>query len=301
MVSVVMAAYKRPRIMACAIRSVLHQSLANWELIVVGDHCQDATEETVRAVNDPRIWFHNLPANTGDQAGPNNYGCDRARGEFIAFLNQDDLWLPHHLETAVEALRRTAAGLVFTLSLQSYSAETRWIAAAPPSGTYEPHGFYPASTWVFTPALWRTVGPWRRHTECLAAPSQNWLFRAYRQRARLLNVPWPDVVTPFSGSRRNSYLDESSTEHEELLHRIQHDPSFMRLEAIASAAARNPIAHGPASGPVEPDPWWIRAIARGLGTAGIHSHAVSNLLRFGGRGGFVRSLRRQRGLDSPRR
>ena len=299
-VTVVMAAYHRPEVMGFAIRSVLDQTLSAWELLVVGDHCTDSTEDVVRSFRDSRIRFYNLPQNAGDQSGPNNVGCEQARGGYVAFLNQDDLWLPDHLETSSEALRTTTADLVFTVNLQAFSPEFRVFAAPPASRLYEPQGFYPASTWVFRRELWGRVGPWKHHTECLAAPSQEWLFRAWRRGARLASLPWADVVTPFSGTRTGSYVNRVAAEHEGLYHRIRNEPDFMRREAIRSVGCSLGAARGGSDlMPVfaRPPSLVVRVAARALGLMGIHSHAVSNLLRFGGRGGFVRGLRRHRGLD----
>jgi glycosyltransferase involved in cell wall biosynthesis len=73
---------------------VLWQTLADWELIVVGDRCTDDTEVVVRGFPDPRIRFVNLERNFGEQSVPNNEGVRLAQGRFIAYLNHDDLWLP---------------------------------------------------------------------------------------------------------------------------------------------------------------------------------------------------------------
>lgn len=297
-VSVVMAAYHRPAVMAYAIRSVLAQSLPSWELLVVGDHCTDATEAVARSFSHPRIQFHNLPENVGDQSGPNNFGCGRARGEFVAFLNQDDLWLPRHLETAVTALERSEADLVFSAHLAAFSPEVRCLVPAPGGGRYEPHRFEPASTWVFRRTLWERVGPWKHHTRCYAAPSQEWLFRAWRRGARLASLPWPDVVTPFSGSRAGSYRDGATAEHESFAARIREEPDFMRREAIRTVAQTFGGRPAGLPGFVRGPSPWVRVASRLLGSIGVHSQAAENFLRFRGRGGFVRRLRRHRGLDT---
>jgi len=109
-VTVVMAAYNRGNIIRHAIDSVLRQTLTDWELLVMGDACTDDTGDVVTSVADPRVTFINLPENSGDQATPNNAGCARARGRYIAFLNQDDFWLPDHLSRSVAALDAVGPG-----------------------------------------------------------------------------------------------------------------------------------------------------------------------------------------------
>jgi len=90
-VSIVMATYNRPSVLAFAIESVLAQEFADWELIVVGDACADQTAALVSSYGDPRISYVNLTTNFGEQSGPNNVGIARARGTYVAFLNHDDI------------------------------------------------------------------------------------------------------------------------------------------------------------------------------------------------------------------
>lgn len=56
-ISVITATYNRSNALALAIRTVLWQTCPDWELIVVGDHCTDDTEDVVRGFPDPRIRF----------------------------------------------------------------------------------------------------------------------------------------------------------------------------------------------------------------------------------------------------
>src|SRR4051812_43048429 len=103
-VTVVIAAYGWPEALAHSIPSVLAQSLADLELLVVGDGCQSGSEAAARAFErDPRVRWHALPANSGSQAAPNNLGNALARGRFVAYLGQDDLWHRDHVSSLVAA------------------------------------------------------------------------------------------------------------------------------------------------------------------------------------------------------
>ena len=113
LVSIILATYNRPETLRLAIASVLEQTLTDWELLVIGDACGAETAAVVEAAADPRIHYINLIRNVGEQSGPNNVGIARARGRHIAFLNHDDLWLPDHLQAALEWLQATGADLVF--------------------------------------------------------------------------------------------------------------------------------------------------------------------------------------------
>ena len=100
-VSVIISAYNRPQVVRYAIMSVLNSDFDDFELIIIGDGCNRETEESVRSFTDPRISFYNLPANTGSQSEPHNEGVRRARGKYILFLNQDDMYFPDHISRSV--------------------------------------------------------------------------------------------------------------------------------------------------------------------------------------------------------
>src|SRR5690349_24747281 len=99
--SIIISAYNRPRVIPFAIRSVLASDFQDFELIVVGDGCNTETEAAVKSFADPRIRFLNLPANTGHQSAPHNKGVELARGEFVMFLNQDDMYFADHMSARV--------------------------------------------------------------------------------------------------------------------------------------------------------------------------------------------------------
>src|SRR5688572_1019424 len=103
-VSVILATYNWTSVLRYAIRTVLWQTFTDFELLVIGDGCTDDTAEVVASFRDPRIRWHNLPENTGNQAGPNNAGLAMARSEYVAYMHQDDLWLPDHLAVLVETM-----------------------------------------------------------------------------------------------------------------------------------------------------------------------------------------------------
>src|SRR2546423_11552054 len=114
-ITIIMATYNWSTVLPYSIGSVLRQTLADFELLVVGDGCTDDSQIVVASIGDPRVRWINLPANTGHQSGPNNEGLRQARGEIIAYLGHDDLWLPHHLATLVGALDEQRADLAYAL------------------------------------------------------------------------------------------------------------------------------------------------------------------------------------------
>ena len=102
-ISVICASYNHERYVEAAIRSVLAQSFSDFELIVVDDGSSDGTARRVAAIADPRVSLHVLPRNEGACAAM-NHAIRRARGEFVAVLNSDDLFLPGKLERQVAVL-----------------------------------------------------------------------------------------------------------------------------------------------------------------------------------------------------
>src|SRR5580698_4528947 len=103
-VTVIIPTYNYAEVLPYSIGSVLRQTFTDFELLVIGDHCTDASESVVSAVADERVRWINLKSNVGHQSGPNNEGLNQARGELIAYLGHDDLWLPHHLELLLKTI-----------------------------------------------------------------------------------------------------------------------------------------------------------------------------------------------------
>lgn len=101
-VSVVIPTYNRPDMVCRAIESVRAQTYLDWELIVVDDCSPDdgLTEVAVDAIGDPRIRYSRNEVNR-KLPGSRNAGARLARGNYIAFLDDDDEWLPEKLERQV--------------------------------------------------------------------------------------------------------------------------------------------------------------------------------------------------------
>lgn len=101
-ISVVIPAFNRGYVIDKAIASVLNQTFKDYEIIVVDDGSTDNTQDVVKNINDERIRY--LYQNNGGGSKARNTGIDAARGKYIAFLDSDDVFLPHHLENAFPVL-----------------------------------------------------------------------------------------------------------------------------------------------------------------------------------------------------
>jgi len=99
LVSIMMPAYNAETFVGQAVESVIAQSYNQWELLVVNDGSTDRTVEIVSQYPDSRIkLIHQV---NGGEASARNTALRNAQGEFLAFLDADDLYLPNHLEDAV--------------------------------------------------------------------------------------------------------------------------------------------------------------------------------------------------------
>jgi glycosyltransferase involved in cell wall biosynthesis len=105
LVSVVLPTFNRLRFLRPAIESVYAQTFNDWELIIADDGSTLETRQYLQScADDPRVkvvWL----AHTGRPSMVRNAALLRAGGEYVAFLDSDDLWAPRKLQRQVEALR----------------------------------------------------------------------------------------------------------------------------------------------------------------------------------------------------
>ena len=112
MISVIIPTYNREKTLMRAIESVLNQTYRDLELIISDDCSTDHTAELVRGIDDSRVRYICLPSNQGACAA-RNAGIDSARGEYIAFQDSDDAWLPEKLEKQLAAMESTKADVCY--------------------------------------------------------------------------------------------------------------------------------------------------------------------------------------------
>ena len=114
LVSIIMPSWNTGRFIAESIQSVLDQTYKNWELLIIDDCSTDNTDDVVKPfLADERIRYLHNQKNSG-AALTRNYGLREARGEWIAFLDSDDLWMPEKLEKQVEFMKKNGYVLSFT-------------------------------------------------------------------------------------------------------------------------------------------------------------------------------------------
>ena len=114
LVTVVVPTCHRPAMLLVALHSIARQTYPDFECLVVNDHAPTAAavDEVVEALADPRFRVvHN--ATPSGAATTRNHGIRQARGSILAFLDDDDTWLPNYLEEHVSA-HRADVGLIYS-------------------------------------------------------------------------------------------------------------------------------------------------------------------------------------------
>ena len=222
-VTVIIATYNWSTVLPYSIGSVLGQTFSDFELLVIGDGCTDDSEQVVKAIDDSRVRWIGLPR-TGHQSGPNNEGLRQARGEYIAYLGHDDLWLPHHLSLLVAALD-AGADLAHTL-----------VALVPPDGgrvTIAAPEWRPPSSVMHRRRLTEEIGGWRDFRELSVTPEGELWSRVREAGYRITIVArLTDLKFPASW-RRDVYRERPCHDQAAWLARIQAETE---LEAVILAS-----------------------------------------------------------------
>jgi D-sedoheptulose 7-phosphate isomerase len=160
-VSVVIPTRNRPALVVKAVTSALNQDFENCEVIVVIDGEDRRTMEVLAGVSDLRLRIIGLAANVG-AAEARNVGVREARGEWIAFLDDDDEWLPHKLSWQIAAARRSRA--VWPVISSRVIVRTAAFEVVRPMRAYEPEK--PVSDFLFCRRSLRD-GPFAMQTSTL--------------------------------------------------------------------------------------------------------------------------------------
>lgn len=116
LVSIITPCYNASSVVEQTIESVLNQSYSNWELLICDDCSTDNTREIVGKYvqKDARIHLYSTPYNTGHPVMPRNISLEYAKGEIIAFLDADDMWLPEMLKVNVDFIMSNGYDIVFS-------------------------------------------------------------------------------------------------------------------------------------------------------------------------------------------
>lgn len=115
LISIITPCYNSQAYISQAIESVLSQSYADWELIIVDDCSKDDSAAIIRryAEKDGRIKYLKTERPSGSPTLPRNRGIEHAQGRYIAFLDSDDAWLPDKLERQLKLFEDERVAIAF--------------------------------------------------------------------------------------------------------------------------------------------------------------------------------------------
>jgi len=217
--TVIIATYQWPEALKLAIRSVLAQSYRDFELLVVGDHCTDDSGEVVTGFKDPRVRWINLPENTGSQWGPNNKGLELAKGTYVAYLGQDDLWHPDHLQTAADLIRTESRGAIAagTILYGQSGSLIRSVSGFLIGGTFTHDQTIVPSGFLHRRDLVEKTGPWKDHRKLSEPVDVDFILRISRAAGKVTPTGKLTVLKWPSAWRRDSYLIRDVSEQTEAL------------------------------------------------------------------------------------
>ena len=261
LVSVVIATYNWSSVLRHAIRSALWQTYPALDVIVVGDACTDDSEEVVRSFRDPRVRWDNLSDNGGNQAFPNNRGIELARGEYVAYLGHDDLWLPGHLVHLMATVERSGAGLALA---------TMEAIGPPGSNVRSIRGHRPdvVDRWRSPSAVLHRrdvvddVGGWRDFRTLVEPPDVDFVERVMARTGLAHSMAL--TVCKFNAAwRRDSYKLRRDDEQRAYVERIRRERLFVERELAAHLwlHLRRPPQHLPQTDPMPdiiPPGWHVK-------------------------------------------
>ena len=115
LVSIITPAYNSAKFIAETIQSVQNQTHQIWEMLIVDDGSSDATEAIVQSFldKDKRIKFYKLALNSGP-AVARNIAIEKASGDFMTFIDADDIWFPTFIENSIKTIQETKIPFVFS-------------------------------------------------------------------------------------------------------------------------------------------------------------------------------------------
>lgn len=289
LVTVIIATYNKASALRCAIESVLWQTITDFEVWVVGDACTDNSADVVSSFNDARLHWTNLPHNTGYQSEPHNEGLRRARGQYIAYLNHDDLWLPNHLQVLIDGLESHQADAAYSIMewvltyAENYADIPDYpLSSRPPEATAIVH----RRDWI------DDIGYWKQPYETRAIPRADYFRRAQFAEKKFVMIPRLTALK-FGG---NAQGYSAIGQQPEYLDRIRREPNFAQIE-LAKLLVQ---VQRELDRPTTPKRF-LHQIAESIRRQLIKLKIDPARLRFfQQRGHHIRAWRKAHGLDKPK-
>lgn len=128
-VSIIVPTYNRAEDLKRAIDSVLAQTFKDWEMVIVDNHSNDHTDEVIKNYHDERLKLFKIH-NEGIIAASRNMAIKESLGEYLAFLDSDDWWLPTKLEESMDYLEKGIDFVYHELYLVKSSDQNKYSQVA---------------------------------------------------------------------------------------------------------------------------------------------------------------------------
>lgn len=228
-VTTVIPAYNAARTITRTLESALTQTITDVEVIVVDDGSTDTTRDIVAAAEDPRVRLIAQP--NGGVAAARNTGIANAQGEWVAFLDSDDLWLPHKLERQLELMAASPGCMASQASAYFVDDQLRplklrrCVPVADPLLTFLRFQNLPnaASSWIVRRTLLERIGGFDPGLEIL----EDWEFSLRLARhANPLCIDEPLTLYRVHPGNRSRNLDIHIAPGFTVLERLFSDPTL---------------------------------------------------------------------------
>lgn len=245
--TVIIPTHNRREQLLMAIDTVLAQTRSPREVLVVADGCTDDTCEAVRGLGEESVELMDMPKGVGRGWGHRNEALRRAQGDAIAYLSDDDMWLPDHLERAgeqidtgnVDLVQATACLVHTNGTLQVWAQDWRVPRIRELMLTGERHRT-PMSAISHRAGLAEEAGGWPALPPTSGWGDHDLWCRMLALEPRLAHLPSPTVVFfPAFGGSRDDQPERGRAVHAQ----IQEPAGLASLRSeIARAAYAEDIA-----------------------------------------------------------
>lgn len=186
LISVIIGVYNKEKYIRGCIESVLAQTISDIEVLIADDCSTDTSLMEIHKFSDTRINVVQLPTNSGLPAIPRNLMMRKARGDYIAFLDADDRWLPSKLERQLAFMRENPEFPLshtgcFVIDAHNRRQGIRHEGSVPPSGAYLPglleHCWICLSSVMLRRELLDEIGLYNESPDYLTGEDWEFFFR----------------------------------------------------------------------------------------------------------------------------
>ena len=243
--TVVIPTHNRRETALLAVRSALAQTRPPGHVIVIADGCTDGTVDAMRELGDDRVDALELPKGPGYGYGHRNLALERARGDVVAWLADDDLYLPDHLERVGQLFDSGAADLVTAAACVVHADGYLYATWADLGLRFhrerlmEGDNRTPSSAVSHTVAAALEVGGWREDLP-RAGDTDLWR-RMLRAGARAATTSSPTVLHLQAAGREQPYPDRVR-QNAELLRCLADPGQLAQLRARMERAVQEKVA-----------------------------------------------------------